>query len=91
MVRISYQFLYMKKSEIDKKNLKYQHYYRKNDQEDWTTRTITVKGVNNPKGEENYQLSSLTPYSGNQVKLVSDKQYRQIKAKKTASKFIIGQ
>lgn len=74
--------LYMKKSEIDKKNLKYQHYYRKNDQEEWTTRTITVKGVNNPKGEENYQLSSLTPYSGNQVKLVSDKQYRQIKAKK---------
>lgn len=73
--------LYVTDQEIDKNKLKYQHFYQKNGQQAWSTRTITTKNVQNPRSEENYQLASLTPYQDALVKVVSPKAYDKIDAK----------
>lgn len=73
--------LYVTDQEIDKNKLKYQHFYQKNGQQAWSTRTIATKNVQNPRSEENYQLASLTPYQDALVKVVSPKAYDKIDAK----------
>lgn len=74
------RFIYVTEQELAEKDLKYQHFYQKNGQQAWTTRTITAKGVKDSHSDEGYQLTGLTPYQDALVKVVSQKQYDKLKA-----------
>lgn len=76
-----YNVIYVKEDQLAQKKLKYQQFYQKNGQQSWQTRTITPQGVKNSKSEQSYELSSLTPFQGGEVKVVSATKYKTIKTK----------
>ena len=79
------QTIYVSKDEIVKKNLKYQNFYvNKKGQQSYSTKTINVKelqkGTSARTEMMKYQLTQLTPYPGAGVKIVSQKQYDQLRS-----------
>lgn len=83
-----HQLIYVQEQQLAKEKLKYQHYYQKNGQAAYVTRTITPQDIR--KGNEGYmQLSMLMPYQSAQIKLASAKQYQQIKAKSQSMDFLL--
>ncbi|KRM40838.1 peptide ABC superfamily ATP binding cassette transporter permease [Lactobacillus hamsteri DSM 5661 = JCM 6256] len=81
--------LYVTDQELNKKKLKYQHFYQKDGQQAWSTKTITAKGVKDNHSEENYQLASLTPYQNALVKVVSKKEFNKINAQINHVEFLL--
>lgn len=80
------QTIYVSKDEIAKKNLKYQNFYvNKKGQQAYSTKTINVKELQKGSSARTemmkYQLTQLTPYQGAGVKIVSQKQYDQLRSK----------
>ena len=77
--------LYMPKNQLENNKIMYQRYSRKNGMNHYDTRRITVNDLKNkkssPVNDAEYQLMSLTPYAGAQVKVVSQNQYNQVNAK----------
>lgn len=77
--------IYVSNEQIERAKLKYQHFYMdKNAQQAYSTKTINAKDLDSKLAnsrEMNYQLASLTPYSGGLVRAVPQAQYNQIKAK----------
>lgn len=79
------QTIYVSKDEIAKKNLKYQNFYvNKKGQQAYSTKTINVKELQKGSSARTemmkYQLTQLTPYPGAGVKIVSQKQYDQLRS-----------
>ncbi|MCI1467100.1 MAG: ABC transporter permease [Lactobacillus sp.] len=82
------QIIYVSEPQIAKEKLKYQHFYQKDGQAAYSTRTITPENIR--KADEGYmQLSMLMPYPSAQIKLVSAKQYQNIKAKEQKTDFLL--
>ena len=77
--------LYIPKNQLENNKIMYQRYSRKNGMNHYDTRRITVNDLKNkkssPVNDAEYQLMSLTPYAGAQVKVVSQNQYNQVNAK----------
>lgn len=78
------QTIYVSKDEIAKKSLKYQNFYvNKKGQQSYSTKTINIKDLQKGSSAQTemmkYQLTQLTPYPGAGVKIVSQKQYDQLK------------
>lgn len=79
------QTIYVSKDEIAKKSLKYQNFYvNKKGQQSYSTKTINVKELQKGSSAQTemmkYQLTQLTPYPGAGVKIVSQKQYDQLRS-----------
>ena len=79
------QTIYVSKDEIAKKNLKSQNFYvNKKGQQAYSTKTINVKELQKGSSARTemmkYQLTQLTPYPGAGVKIVSQKQYDQLRS-----------
>ena len=79
------QTIYVSKDETAKKNLKYQNFYvNKKGQQAYSTKTINVKELQKGSSARTemmkYQLTQLTPYPGAGVKIVSQKQYDQLRS-----------
>lgn len=77
--------LYIPENQLENNKIMYQRYSRKNGMNHYDTRRITVNDLKNkkssPVNDAEYQLMSLTPYAGAQVKVVSQNQYNQVNAK----------
>ena len=77
--------LYISENQLENNKIMYQRYSRKNGMNHYDTRRITVNDLKNkkssPVNDAEYQLMSLTPYAGAQVKVVSQNQYNQVNAK----------
>lgn len=77
--------LYIPENQLENNKIMYQRYSRKNGMNHYDTRRITVNDLKNkkssPVNDAEYQLMSLTPYAGAQVKIVSQNQYNQVNAK----------
>ena len=77
--------LYISENQLENNKIMYQRYSRKNGMNHYDTRRITVNDLKNkkssPVNDAEYQLMSLTPYAGAQVKVVSQNQYSQVNAK----------
>lgn len=77
--------LYIPKNQLENNKIMYQRYSRKNGMNHYDTRRITVNDLKNkkssPVNDAEYQLMSLTPYAGAQVKVVSQNQYNQVNTK----------
>lgn len=77
--------LYISENQLENNKIMYQRYSRKNGMNHYDTRRITVNDLKNkkssPVNDAEYQLMSLTPYVGAQVKVVSQNQYNQVNAK----------
>lgn len=77
--------LYISENQLANNKIMYQRYSRKNGMNHYDTRRITVNDLKNkkssPVNDAEYQLMSLTPYAGAQVKIVSQNQYNQVNAK----------
>lgn len=77
--------LYIPKNQLENNKIMYQRYSRKNGMNHYDTRRITVNDLKNkkssPVNDAEYQLMSLTPYAGAQVKVVSQNQYNQVNPK----------
>ena len=77
--------LYISENHLENNKIMYQRYSRKNGMSHYDTRRITVNDLKNkkssPVNDAEYQLMSLTPYAGAQVKVVSQNQYNQVNAK----------
>lgn len=77
--------LYISENQLENNKIMYQRYSRKNGMNHYDTRCITVNDLKNkkssPVNDAEYQLMSLTPYAGAQVKIISQNQYNQVNAK----------
>lgn len=77
--------LYISENQLENNKIMYQRYSRKNGMNHYDPRCITVNDLKNkkssPVNDAEYQLMSLTPYAGAQVKIISQNQYNQVNAK----------
>lgn len=83
-----HQLIYLQERQVAKSQIKYQHFYQKNGQAAYATRTITPQAIR--RGQEGYvQLSMLMPYPSAQIKLISSKQYQKIRAQDQKIEFLL--